>query len=91
MQPVEAKQIPLEQAIFTKGWEMLKKYYNISTAASDAEWEEVIEAGKQLYYMGTDTKTAKLSKSIALGVLEYIELISKEREVHNEQERYNNI
>ncbi len=80
LQPVKASQIPTEQAIFNKGWKMLKDFYNIEQNSNDDLWKSLIDEADRLYKMGKDPATKKLSKSIALGVLEYIELVSKNRQ-----------
>lgn len=79
LQPVKASQIPTEQAIFSKGWEMLKTYYSLEQNSKEEDWEALVNEAQQLYRLGNTKPTEALSKAIALGVLEYIELLSKER------------
>lgn len=78
LKPVEAKEIPVAQTIYNTGWAIVKKYYNI-TEDNEEAWEALVNDANALYKTGIDTATRKLSEAMALGVLDYIEQISKER------------
>lgn len=75
------EQVEQEAAIFNEAWRILKKYYNITQHSADEEWEALINETNKLYKMPTPIgEKSKLSKSIALAVVEHIELLSRERE-----------
>lgn len=80
LKPAQAKDIPLEQKIFSEAWVMLKAYYNIEAWENDEEWDEVVKRANSLYELGKGSPhTEALAKSLTLGVLEYLELISKDK------------
>lgn len=77
--PVEAKEIPIEQYIFREAWEILKTYYYIERDDKRA-WEEAVQRAETLYFIGREqAHTDKLCKSITLGVMDYLDILSKER------------
>lgn len=59
---------------------MLKSFHNIEMWGNDEEWEAVVEQSRKLYEAGNgNPHTEALAKSLALGVVEYLELISKDK------------
>lgn len=76
--PVKAQDIPVEQAIFNRGWLLLKMYGNI-TEKDDIAWKTLVNDADALCKLGKDNATEKLSKAIALGLIDYLEAKSKER------------
>lgn len=75
LKPITAKELSVEQALFNSGWNILKRYGNISNKENDEEWERLIEEINSLYEFskGRGKAVEQLSKSIALGVCNYLE------------------
>lgn len=74
------EQVEQEAAIFNEAWRILKKYYNMQQNSPDEEWEALIKEADALYKMPAPVKDKnKLSRCLALAVLEHIENLSKER------------
>ena len=70
--PVTAREIPVEQAIFNRAWGIVKEYGNISNSDIEA-WDDLVGAVDSLYWLGTDEATYRLSKALALGIVDYLE------------------
>ena len=59
---------------------MIKSYHNIEAWGNDEEWEEVVDKADFIYRLGKGKpETESLAKSLALGVVEYLEKISKDK------------
>lgn len=60
---VSAKQIPKQQGIFNKVWELFKKYYDAPN--TDETWQNFIdESNKLCHEAGNDTLAVKLCVAI---------------------------
>jgi len=73
---VSAKDIPAEQDAFTASWELLKKYYRITQTDDDA-WRFLLQDYKQICH-----SHGRLGEHLAVGVLRYLEELSKQRREH---------
>ena len=78
LKPVKAKEIPVEQAIFNRGWLLLKMYGNI-TEQDDEAWNTLVNDANVLYKLGRDKATEKLSRAVALGIVDYLDERAKEK------------
>lgn len=77
--PVKAKDIPVEQSIFNRAWLLLKMYGNI-TEKDDIAWKTLVNDVNDLWKLGKDEATERLSKAVALGLIDYLEEKSKQNE-----------
>lgn len=59
---------------------MIKTYHNIEAWGMDKEWEEVVARANKLYEAGSGSPhTEKLSKALAMAVLDYLDTIGKDK------------
>ena len=81
LEPATAKDMPVEQEIFNKAWGLIKTYHNIECWGMDREWDRVVYLTEKIYSLGQDKEPEiqSLAKNIALAVVEYLELISKDK------------
>lgn len=79
--PATAKEVPVEQAVFNEAWKMVKDYHNIEAWGMDTEWEQVVDKAGKIYKLGEGKapELEALAKNIALAVVEYLELIGKDK------------
>lgn len=78
LKPVDAKEIPVEQKIFNEAWDMLKTYHDIKARGNDKEWSDAIDRADYIYRLGSGKpETEALSIALSMGVIRYLENISK--------------
>lgn len=78
--PATAQELPVEQQIFNEAWKMVKAYHNIEAWGMDKEWEQAVAQAENIYSLRNGKpEIDSLTKNVALAVLEYLELISKDK------------
>lgn len=74
LQPVEAKEIPVEQAVFNQAWRLVKAYSRIEEYGMNEEWKSLLKEADQIYLMGETPDEKELAKGMAQLVLRYLDL-----------------
>lgn len=76
MRMATAAELPAEQELFRRSWDLLKKYRYIAQADADA-WADLVGDLGSLGQIGTGTPCGALAAAVALSLANYLEQQSK--------------
>ena len=78
LRQADAKEIPVEQRLFSEAWAILKAYRNIDAWGS--EWGEVLDRVDGIRKAGRESpETNELAEGLALSVLRYLDRRAREK------------
>lgn len=72
MRTAEAAEILTEQELFTKGWDLLKKYYYLDGNSTEEEIEQLLEEGNSITASCRGTDAAELAVRLVIAITEHI-------------------
>lgn len=77
MRPATAQELPEEQTLFTRSWDLVKRYANITQADEDA-WEKLYKEAESMHGKGGSEAVKALSGAVLDGIMKYLTIKSKE-------------